>query len=508
MRRIIIYALIASGLAAIFATSCRDKKPTPAPVVIDYGSFPDAVGKIIVGKCATAGCHNAASYQNCAGLLLDSWEHLFEGGGSGTSVVPYSPDYSPLLYFVNTDPARGTVATPTMPYNATGGTANHLSADEYTTLKNWIANGAPDKDGNIAFSADADTRQKFYLTQQGCDLVAVIDAKTNLVMRYIPIGINNTSIESPHCLRTSADGRYAYVSFLNGTAIQKIDTRTDQVVGTVPLGPGSWNILYIAPGDTALATTDWVGTGRVLFANTGSMTTQPWLTGSGAGSFVFPHGIASDAGFDTCFVTAQYGNVVYRYAPKAPHYRRISINSNPPLATNSSDNSSPNPHEILMTPDYSKYFLTCQGTDEVRVMDAHSNAILAVIPVGNFPQEMAMSHTKPYIFVTCTEDAANPLAGRKGSVYVINYNTYEIVQKIYGDFYQPHGIAVDDRNSRVLIASTNANPGGPAPHHATACGGRAGWYTLYDLNTLLPLNSRRYQVTVMPYSADVRFKTP
>jgi DNA-binding beta-propeller fold protein YncE len=251
-----------------------------------------------------------------------------------------------------------------------------------------------------------------------------------------------------------------------------------------------------------------VGTGRVLYANTGSMTTQPWLTGSGAGSFVFPHGIASDARFDTCFITAQYGNVVYRYAPKVPHYRRISINSNPPLATNSSDNSSPNPHEILMAPDYSKYFLTCQGTDEVRVMDAHTNAILAVIPVGNFPQEIAMSHTKPYIFVTCTEDAANPLTGRIGSVYVINYNTYEVVQKIYGDFYQPHGIAVDDRNNRVIIASTNANPGGPAPHHATACGGRAGWYSVYDLNTLLPLNTRRYQVTVMPYSADVRFKTP
>ena len=87
MRRIILYALSACTIVASFAMSCRDKKPSPTPVVTDYGQFPEAVGKIIVGKCATAGCHNAASYLNCAGLLLDSWAHLFDGGGSGTSLI-------------------------------------------------------------------------------------------------------------------------------------------------------------------------------------------------------------------------------------------------------------------------------------------------------------------------------------------------------------------------------------------------------------------------------------
>lgn len=506
MRSIIVLAASAMLFAAILFAACKPK-PSPPVATPDYGRFPDAVGKILVEKCATAGCHNATSYLNCAGLLLDSWEHLFEGGGSGASVVPYSPDFSPLLYFVNTDPSKGTVATPTMPYDATGKNPNHLSASEYTTLKEWITNGAPDKDGKIPFAENAATRQKIYLSQQGCDLVAVIDATTNLVMRYIPVGVNTGNIESPHCLKVSADGMYVYVSFLNGTAIQKIDTKTDKVIGTVTLGTGSWNILYIAPGDTALASTDWTSNGRIVYANTTNMVLQPWLTGSGAGAFVYPHGITSNAGFDTCFITSQYGNVVYRYAHKIPHYKKISVNSNPPTTTNNGDKTSPNPHEILMTPDFSKYFVTCEGTNEVRVLDAHSDAVLGVIPVGTLPQEMAMSRTKPYLFVTCMEDAANPLPGRKGSVYVINYNTYQVVQVLHGDFYQPHGLTVDDRNARLYVASTNSNPSGPAPHHATACGGRAGWYSVYNINTLQPLNSRRYQVTVMPYSADVRFKT-
>ena len=135
----------------------------------------------------------------------------------------------------------------------------------------------------------------------------------------------------------------------------------------------------------------------------------------------------------------------------------------------------------------------------------HQDSVITHIPVGTFPQELAISRTKPYIFVTCMEDNST-LAGRRGSVYVINYNTYEVVAVLYGDFYQPHGLAVDDRYGRLYVASTNANPNGPAPHHATACAGRAGWYTIYDINTLQPLNDYRYEVTVMPYSVAARFR--
>lgn len=505
MRYTKIGVLILVSCAIVFSYKC---KPKPIDPVLNMGGFPGAVGKILVGKCAISGCHNAQSYVNSAGLRLDKWQYLFEGGNSGASVIPYSPDLSPLLYFVNTDPNRGTVATPTMPYDPTGANANKLSEAEYNTLKDWIAQGAPDSNGNIAFATDADTRQKIYLTQQGCDLVAVIDANTNLVMRYIKIGANAGNIESPHCLRTTSDGKYAYVSFLGGTVIQKIDMGTDKVVGEIPLGAGSWNILYVAPDNNMLATTDWTTNGRLLYARTNTLATVPDYTLMGANLLVFPHGIASDANFDTCYITAQYGNIVYKWAPKTDpvYYTKISINGNPPVATNSSDKSSPNPHEILMTPDYSKYFLSCEGTNEVRVINRYTDAVIAAIPVGKFPQELALSRTKPYLFVTCMEDVAGAPAGRRGSVYVINYNTHQVVKVINGDFYQPHGITVDDRNGRIYIASTNSNPDGPAPHHATACGGRAGWYSVYSLNTLEPLNNKRYQVTVMPYSADVRFK--
>jgi hypothetical protein len=91
-------------------------------------------------------------------------------------------------------------------------------------------------------------------------------------------------------------------------------------------------------------------------------------------------------------------------------------------------------------------------------------------------------------------------------VYVLNYKTMEIVKRLDGKFFQPHGITVDDHNGVVYIASRNATTDGPAPHHPSACGGRNGWYSLFDLNTLTPVDEKRYEVSIEPYSADARFK--
>jgi len=118
---------------------------------------------------------------------------------------------------------------------------------------------------------------------------------------------------------------------------------------------------------------------------------------------------------------------------------------------------------------------------------------------------MALSESKQYLFVVCMEDGANTTPNARGSVYIIDYNTDKVVKILYGDFYQPHDIAIDETDGLLFINSTNQNPSGPAPHHVSACGGRDGWYTIYDLNTLLP-DGKRYEAGVFPYAISARFK--
>ncbi len=469
--------------------SCKNNNMEDLQGAAGTNGFPVAVSKIMETRCNTSGCHNATSYQNAAGLLINSWDHLFDGGSNGAVVIPFSPQNSSLLYFINTHSDLGPVAQPTMPYNEAP-----LSLDEYMIIHNWIANGAPNISGNLPFASDPETRQKIYLTMQGCDLIAVIDAAKRVVMRYIPVG-KSPAIESPHCVRVSNDGQYAYVSFLGGQYIQKIDTRSDTVVAEVNVGSGSWNIFQLSPDGKRMMLSDWQGNGKMLLINTETMQVEETLAGSGL--FVFPHGIATNEAFTTFYVTAQYGNTIYKFT--LDDYKMVSLDENPPATTQGLRD----PHEIMMTPDHSKYFVTCEASNEVRVMDANADTLIKAIPVGIFPQEIALSRSKPYMFITCMEDASAQV-GYKGSVYVINYNTYEVT-RIDGPFYQPHGITVDDRNGIFYVASRNANPTGPAPHHSSSCEGRNGYYNVYDLNTLQRL-PKRYEVSVEPYSADTRFK--
>jgi DNA-binding beta-propeller fold protein YncE len=487
---------LASATALLLA-ACKHKPfVQPEPEVVVEDNFPPHIKSIIVNRCATPGCHNAASYQvSGGGLLLDSWEHLFDGGSHGAVIIPYSPENSSMLYFTNAHEDLGPVPTDEsmkMPLNA-----EPLSREEYLALRAWVKQGAPDKNGNIPFAANPDTRQKIYLAHQGCDYITVIDAEKHVIMRTIPVG-KVVTIESGHSLKVAPDGNNAFVSFWATQYIQQIDTRNDTVKGVIDVTNPNSNMLFFSNNGQELLVTNWYYNALLRFdINTGQK------LNTFGGTFTAPHGIASNSTGDTFFVTEQYGNMLYKIPANGGTISTVSVNGNPPQASGS---NMPGLHNIMMTPDYGKYFVTCEETNEVRVMNAGTHQLIQTIPVGKRPQEMAISRTKPYIFVACLEDS-NSNAIYKGSVYIINYNTNEVVKKITDRYYMPHALSVDDRYGMLYVFSRNIDLNGPAPHHnSSTCDGRSGYYSIYDINTLTPLNNRRYEVTVDPYSSDVRFK--
>jgi DNA-binding beta-propeller fold protein YncE len=500
MRIPILLSLAFASIVVLNA--CKHKPPTPIVGPIgDYGNFPESVGKIFITKCATAGCHNDKSYEGAGDLRLDNWEHLFSGGANGAPVVPFSTEFSPLLYFINPDSTLGVVSEPRMPKDNPA-----LTKEEYLTIKDWIAKGAPDKNGNIPFASNAATRQKIYVTMSACDLIGVVDAEKKTIMRYIKVGKDDSRTENPHNVKFTADGKYAYVCFSGGDYLQKIDATTDEVVASIPINYGnssssSFNVLSISPDGSRVLVTDWTHSGRVIVVNTNTMQIEDVKNPR---ELTNPHGIAANASFDTFFVTGQAGNTIYRMPLNSNDIKMISLVDGM-LPSTSAYAGSPNPHDLIMTPDYSKYFVTCEGSAEVRVMDAHTDKLLKVINVGTKPQELVLSPKTKTIFVTCMEHVTDASGKFKGSVYAINYETYA-AQRISGKFSQPHGLSVDEQNNILYVASTNTS--GPPAHHVSACAGNNGYYQLFDLNTLQPYNGkdRRYEVSVQPYSVATRFK--
>ncbi len=486
----IILGLLGFTLTA-YGVSCKHE-PFREPVQpeVEHG-YPEEIARIIVNKCATAGCHNEASYEVSGGnLRLDSWSHLFNGGNTGAAVVPYSVECSPLLYFTNSFPQHGPIPEDgmKMPLNNPP-----LSEEEYLTLKNWVLSGAPDKDGNIPFASNKDTRQKIYLSHLSCDFITVIDAEKHVVMRCIPAG-NQVTIEAAYSLKVAPDG-FAYISYWASQYLFQLDTRTDSISSIIDLGmPNSQTLLPVANKELLLVNSF---AGAIMRINTA---TKQVIQQYGLGQVVSPHGIAANRTRDTFFVTEQSGNIVHKIAANG-WSKKITIDGQPPSAS-----TGPQPVQIVMSPDFSRYFLSCQATQEVRVMDAYADTLIRSIPVGQMPQDLAVSRTLPYLFVTCVEDpATTPIY--KGAVYIIDYNTLEVVRKVNDRYYMPHALAVDDVYKKLYVFSRNIDPDGPVPHHSSStCDGRNGYYSVYDFEKLQPVNNRRYEVTVDPYAADARFK--
>ena len=472
-------------ISVLFLSACvKDKTKVP----FNDGDYPANIANILVSKCATSGCHNTASKDGAAGIDFSTWSKMMEGGRAGATVIPFFHKQSTTFLFTNTYDDLGAKVIPTMPYNGTP-----LSHEEIITLRDWIDAGAPDKNGFVKFS-DNPQRHKIYITNQACQLVAVVDAESKLVMRYIQVGTAGQA-GSTHRVMVSADGSFWCVCAIGGTVIQKFSTADDKLISETFIGTGSWNTFALSHDGTKAFVVDFNG-------NVAAVDLANSIQTCAATGFAYPHGSALSIDEKFLYITGNKGNVIYKIDTSTfcTDYTEISVDGNAPLAQHSG--TSPDIHDILFSPDHSKYFITCENTNEVRVMNAANDSLLAIIPVGVFPQEMAFSTSTPYLFVTCMEDVST-FPGNRGSVYVIDYNTLSVVKSL-NTGWQPHGVAVDDVNKLVYVANRNYASGGPAPHHSTDCAGRNGYLKLIDLNTLQLVSNFNTELSVDPYSAAYR----
>jgi YVTN family beta-propeller protein len=369
--------LILFGILSILGFACK-KMIDPAFTNTHY---PADIEEIFVNKCATAGCHNEKSYQNAANLNMSSWETLLQGGVSGSVVIPYSVNQSSLLQFINTYDDLGIRSSPTMPING-----QPLSREEVTRVKTWIAEGCPSREGEIPFASNPTTRAKAYITNQGCDLVSVVDAETRLVMRYVSVGHDPNQIELPHRIAVSPDGKYWYVCFTNGSYVQKFDAHYDTLVSEVFIGPAMWNVIVTSYDGKKAFVSDLSSNGKLVEIDLMTMAVTKTLQGSGL--FTFPHGLAYSQTHDTIYATAQYGNMIYRIIPSVPQVDKISLVKGAlPVTTPQLQD----PHEVLMSPDFSQYFVTCQSSNELRVMRRQRHWASRLGPASLTPASLVLT---------------------------------------------------------------------------------------------------------------------
>lgn len=478
------YLLLISSVVIFLTVVFSCAKDPALPV---FGDYPEEVGKIIANKCSTPGCHNNSSYKAAADLNLSTFADLFKGSSNGSPVIPFRSDFSSLCYFINTYPELGPVNSPSMPLNE-----NVLSKTEVQTIKNWIDNGAPDVNGRVMW-ADNPNRRKYYVLNQGCDVVTVFDAETQLPMRYITVGNKPSAPESPHMIKVSPDGKYWYVIFVANNILQKYKTSDDSFVAEISLGATqNWNTMAISNDGKRAYCVAWQSNSRLAVVNLETMTLKQNI---GGGNFSDGHGIALNNTNDTIYITRQTGNYIYKIDTALNGFTEIPLD----LTGTPNQTSSLDPHEIIFSPDGSKYFISCQKSNEVRVMSTVGDILLQTINTGQYPLEFARSVNKNKLYVVCQDEpAASP--NTKGCITAIDMTSYNANNYSVG--YQPHGIVLDEINGYIIVSSRNILTNGPTPHHTGICG-RNGFVNYFNINTMQLLN-KKTEVASDPYSIALR----
>lgn len=466
----------------VFLLACTKDSAPPT-----FGEYPTEIGKIFTYKCSTSGCHNTASYKGAASLDLSSYSTLFKGSNNGSPVIPFRSDFSSLCYFINTYSDLGPISKPTMPLNGSA-----LSRKEVQTIKTWIDNGAPDINGNIMWS-DNPNRKKYYVLNQGCDVVTVFDAATQLPMRYITVGNIPGVAESPHMIRVSPDGKYWYIIFVGNTILQKFKTSDDSFVSQVSLGSAqNWNTITISDDSKKAYCISFQANSRLAIVDIENMTL---LNNIGGGNFSDAHGITLNKTNDTIYITRQTGNYIFKIDTALNGFTEIPLDG----SGISNQTSSLDPHEIIFSPDGSKYFVTCQKSNEVRVMSTSGDVLIQTIQTGLYPLEIAKSTVQNKLYITCQEEP-NLKPTIKGCITVIDMTNYQKTNYTVG--YQPHGIALDETNGYVIVASRNILTNGPTPHHTGVCG-RNGFVNYFKMSTM-ELLTKKTEVASDPYSVAIK----
>jgi YVTN family beta-propeller protein len=101
------------------------------------------------------------------------------------------------------------------------------------------------------------------------------------------------------------------------------------------------------------------------------------------------------------------------------------------------------PIEIAFSPDGHLLYVVCEGSDEVRVVDAESGKVLNSIQVGHIPRDIALSPGARRAYVT---------NAWSDTVSVIDTQTRQVVQTLRTGF-EPTGVVLDKPGTTLYVAN-------------------------------------------------------
>jgi YVTN family beta-propeller protein len=457
------FILILLFSSVVFVSSCRKSNPVETTSPVKYSM---EVQPLFNQKCATSGCHAGAN--PAEDLNLTSWDALLRGSHHGAMVIPFRAEKSHLIWHVNHDTTIAPVAAPHMP---PGG---HLPHAEVDLLMRWINEGARNDNGDVPYSNPKQGR--VYVTCQADDEIAVIDIETNLLVRMIAVGTMDNRIsppEAPHNVVVDPQKQFYYVNLLVGNEIWKFRVSDDEYVTRLLLGEKAApaQIVINAGGNLGYVSNfDLTGQRRsVQRFNTSSM--QVTETTSDQRIYA-SHGVQLMHNGTELWSANQLSDNLAVINPSTMEMVDI-VKVDPSVPDLPTGAPQFGPYQLVFSPDDSYAYVTCRTSNEVRVFNTGTRALVKAIPVGSTPLILDITPNGDFLYI----------ANRgSGSVSVVRTSDLIELTRIDSVGVEPHGVAIteDGRFAYVSLENLSAPD---APHHPVQGSKIPGYVAVIDIAT-------------------------
>jgi len=342
-------------------------------------------------------------------------------------------------------------------------------------IARWIDEGAKNDAGERPYEG---LSQKAYVTNQGDDLVSVISTERNLVTRLIPVG-DSPTLDVPHNLWVDKQNKYWYVSLIAAGEVWKFDVATDTFQGKVRAGNSPANIVA-TPDGTRILATDWdvFNDGRIVrVIDAMNLTIMRELEVG-----IAPHGINFSHDGQFIYITNYLSDSISIL--RASDYEEVERVLLAP-DVNPIKSSLYQPLQVVLTPDDRFAYVSCFNSNEVRVIDAASKTVSAVVPVGTHPFLLEVTPDGQFVYVA-----------NQGSndVTVVRVSDNQVVTTIKSrSFASPHGVAFTANGRYAYVTNENLSGNFP-PHHPTERGGNIGNVQVIDTQNLQVLKTIEVEV--------------
>jgi len=144
--------------------------------------------------------------------------------------------------------------------------------------------------------------QHAYVGNYGNNTVAVIDTATQTVINTVPVG------SYPRGVAVAPDGQYAYVTNANDNSVSVVDTGTETVVKTIPAGSYPEGVA-VTPDGVSVYAVNLGGTVSVISTKTQTLSNTISVGSelSALGNFIGPNMVVGVLGVDSEATLTQSG---------------------------------------------------------------------------------------------------------------------------------------------------------------------------------------------------------